>query len=78
MNYSTMTYQEGKKTFNIGDYIQSLASIQYLPSINQYINREKLGLYNGENTQLIMNGWFTHEPKTWIPSQKITPLFISY
>lgn len=73
-----MTYQEGKKTFNIGDYIQSLASIQYLPSINQYINREKLGLYNGENTQLIMNGWFTHEPKTWIPSQKITPLFISF
>lgn len=78
MKYSNMIYLEGKKTFNIGDYIQSLAAQQYLPSIDYYINREELGNFSGDRTKLIMNGWFTHHPKTWIPHPHIDPLFISF
>lgn len=78
MNYATMIYQEGKKTFNIGDYIQSLAARQYIPNVDYYINREELGSFQGDETKLITNGWFTHKPKTWIPHPNIKPLFISF
>ena len=37
-----------------------------------------MGLYDGDNAKVIMNGWFTYKPKTWIPSDKIHPLFVSF
>lgn len=64
--------------FNIGDYIQSLAASQFMPKIDFYINREKLDEYSKDNTRLIMNGWFMHEPTHWPPSPKIQPLFVSF
>ncbi|UTJ05790.1 polysaccharide pyruvyl transferase family protein [Arcobacter roscoffensis] len=78
MKYAIMTYDENKKFFNIGDYIQSLAAKQYLPKIDTYINREELASYKGEKVKLILNGWFTHNTQNWIPSENIEPLFISF
>jgi hypothetical protein len=78
MKYGLLTYLENKRTFNIGDYIQSLAAKQFLPEIDKYINREKLSDYKGEKLKLIMNGWFTHNLKNWLPSENIIPLFISF
>lgn len=78
MKYSVMTYKEGKFKFNIGDYIQSLAAKQFLPDASGYVNREELGKYAGDESKIILNGWFTHEPDTWIPSEKLKPLFISF
>lgn len=78
MSHSVLIYQNTNNTFNVGDYIQSIAASHFLPEINHYINREELGAYKGEKTKLIMNGWFTHEPKTWVPSSDISPLFISF
>lgn len=77
MKYSIMTYAEGDRWFNIGDYIQSLAAKQFLPQVDSYVNRERLGQYNGEKSKIILNGWFTHHPETWIPSSKLDPLFVS-
>lgn len=77
MKYSIMTYMEGDRWFNIGDYIQSLAAKQFLPRVDSYVNREKLGEYQGEQSKIILNGWFTHHPTTWVPSENLTPLFIS-
>jgi len=77
MIYSLMTY-DCKKHFNVGDYIQSLAARQFLPRVDQYINREKLNEYYGPETKLIMNGWFMLHPENWPPSPNINPLFISF
>ena len=78
MKYGLLTYAENQKYFNIGDYIQSLAAKQFLPKIDCYLNREKLADYNGEPIKMIMNGWFTHNTRNWIPSENIKPLFVSF
>ncbi|WP_378188007.1 polysaccharide pyruvyl transferase family protein [Aquimarina sp. W85] len=78
MKYGLLTYVEGKETYNVGDYVQSLAAKQYLPRIDRFLNREKLADYSQENIKLIMNGWFTHNIHHWIPSKEIDPLFVSF
>ncbi len=64
---------------NIGDYIQALASSQFYPHIDGFIDRDKeLNRYDGEECKVIMNGWYMHEPMNWPPSQKIVPLFVAF
>ena len=49
------------KSNNIGDYIQSIAIKQYLPYVNDYIDRDNLSNYNNyDNINLILAGWFCH------------------
>ncbi len=76
MQYGLMTY-DIKKHFNVGDYIQSVAARQFLPRVDQYVNRERLSEYDGPQIKLLMNGWFMHHPRHWPPSSKVTPLFVS-
>lgn len=79
MKYGLMVYDENQKTFNIGDYIQSLAARQFLPHVDYFINRERLGKHKSDEiTKLIMNGWFTHNTKNWVPSKNIAPLLLSF
>jgi len=78
MKYGLLTYDENKKFFNVGDNIQSLAAKQFLPKVDLYLNREKLGDYHGDKVKLIMNGWFTHNIHNWVPSEDIEPTFISF
>ncbi|HEY0045916.1 MAG TPA: polysaccharide pyruvyl transferase family protein [Flavobacterium sp.] len=78
MKYGLLTYKESKQVFNVGDNIQSLAAKQFLPTIDAYINREKLAEYEGERTKVIMNGWFTHNVHNWVPNGNIDPLFVSF
>jgi hypothetical protein len=78
MKFGLLTYEENKKFFNVGDNIQSLAAKQFLPKIDNFLNREKLADYDGEKIKLIMNGWFTHNIHNWVPSENINPLFISF
>jgi len=64
---------------NIGDYIQALASSQFLPHIDGYIDRdEDLKDYNGQPCKVIMNGWYMHNPDNWPPSTLIDPLFVAF
>ena len=76
MKYKLLSV-EGKGVNNIGDYIQALASSQFLPQIDGFINREGLADYDGDECKVIMNGWYMHNPKEWPPSSKIHPLFVS-
>ncbi|WP_430813431.1 polysaccharide pyruvyl transferase family protein [Carboxylicivirga sp. RSCT41] len=78
MKNALLTYQEGKFTYNLGDYVQSLAARQFHADSPFLINREKLNQYDGDKVKLIMNGWFTHNLRNWIPSQDIDPLFVSF
>ena len=78
MKYGLLKYEENSQFFNVGDNIQSLAAKQFLPKVDAYINREKLGAYEGESLKMIMNGWFTHNAAHWVPTDKINPLFVSF
>lgn len=70
---------EATKTINIGDYIQALASSQYYPKIDGFLDRDKdLNTYMGEKAKVIMNGWYMHNPQNWPPSSDIIPLFVAF
>ncbi|WP_168389522.1 polysaccharide pyruvyl transferase family protein [Acinetobacter indicus] len=75
-----LVYKESSAgTFNVGDYIQSIAAQGFLGEVDCYINREEAALYTGNSIKLIMNGWYTHtRNNNWIPSEKIKPLLISF
>jgi hypothetical protein len=78
MKYGLLTYAENKRYFNVGDYIQSLAARQFLPRVDEFVNREALGDYRGGPLKLIANGWFTHNAARWVPAPQIEPLFVSF
>lgn len=78
MKHALLTYQEGERTFNLGDNVQSLAARQFLKKDPIFINRERLYHYKEDEVKLIMNGWFTHNLFNWIPSKAIHPLFVSF
>lgn len=63
---------------NIGDYIQALASSQFLPRVDGFIQREELKDYDGEECKMIMNGWYMHNPKQWPPSKKFILYMLLY
>jgi len=64
--------------FNIGDYVQSIAARQFLPTVDYYLDRERLNEPVGDEVRLIMNGWFMHRPENWPPSFEIKPLFVAF
>lgn len=70
-------------TKNIGDYIQALAAIQFLPDGVKPIllDREHLDTFEIEEEQqvkTVMNAWFMTKPFNFPPSKYITPLFVSF
>ena len=78
MKYKLLSIRgEHLKESNIGDYIQALASSQFLPSIDGFVNREELNSYAGEECKMIMNAWYIHNSNQWPPSDKINPLFVA-
>mgnify|MGYP000512995123 CR=1 FL=1 len=78
MKYGLLKYDENSQFFNVGDNIQSLAAKQFLPKVDEYINREEMASYMGGDVKMILNGWFTHNTTNWVPSLGIKPLFVSF
>ena len=64
---------------NIGDYIQSLAALQYTDGYCCYIEKERIALFNNhEKMKTIMNAWYMWHPDNWPPMEEaINPLLIS-
>jgi hypothetical protein len=63
---------------NIGDYIQSLASEQFIPNKNKiiYLDRDNIK-YNKSFVKIIFNCWYKIKDKVSFP-KNIRPLFISF
>lgn len=81
MEYKLLSVSKNRKLkkINIGDYIQALASSQYYPRIDGFLDRdEDLKNYDDEPCKIIMNGWYMHNPDNWPPSGKIIPLFVAF
>lgn len=65
---------------NIGDYVQSIASRQFIDHLDGYIEQEEANFYYPEDkikARLIMNGWFQWRAENWPPSEYIIPLLVS-
>lgn len=92
-NYGVLCYEykncfRGKKdiynpnTVNLGDYVQSLAAMQYLPKNTNdgytLIDRDSLCEYNGPKVKMIMNGWYFINEKNHVASDKINPLYVAF
>lgn len=59
--------------------MQSLAARQYLPEVNEYLDRDYLNEYDSRDAiKLIMNGWYMAETQNWPPSDSILPLLVSF
>lgn len=65
---------------NIGAYVQSIAQRQFLSDKKTcYVEIEELSSFKSdEKVNVIMNGWFMHNPEAFPPSESINPLFISF
>lgn len=92
MNDNICTYRKGLMTQfpcargrafvckNIGDYVQAVATRQYIDKIDEYIEQEEANQYfpnDKKKIRLIMNGWFQWRSENWPPSEYIYPLLIS-
>lgn len=77
--FGYFTYPDIDDTYNLGDYVQSIAALQHLPREEKalLLNRDDLNNVDVP-VNLIMNGWFTHKPEAWPPSESINPLLISF
>lgn len=72
---------EGAYYGNIGDEIQSLATLRFLPRVDYLIPIDKLHSFRsptGRPVKVVMNGWFSSDPDAWPPSADIEPLFLSF
>lgn len=81
MKYKLLSVRKNNKVkaINIGDYIQALASSQYYPHVDGFLDRdEDLNSYDEEPCKMIMNGWYMHNPQNWPPTEKIIPLFVAF
>ena len=76
MKFGLLVYWDNVR--NIGEYIQSLAALPFLPKLDQFLNKETLSIFSGEEHKLILNGWFMHYPQNWPPNSRINPLIISF
>lgn len=62
---------------NLGDCIQALAAKQFMPEADTYIDRDRLGLYQGKPVNMIMNAWYRLWRKNRIFAPQIHPLMVS-
>ena len=75
-------YARGRKFVckNIGDYVQAVATKQFVNPIDAYVEQEEANVYfpeDEEKIRLIMNGWFQWRAENWPPSKFVYPLLIS-
>lgn len=63
---------------NIGDDIQSIAAMRFLPRIDEYIHRDRMDKYRSSiKTKVIMNAAWMLEPWHMPPSDDVEPLLTS-
>lgn len=82
MAYGVIIVNEKQSpTFNLGDYVQALAALQYLPNGENpfYIERDNLSDFHKDtDVKVIMNGWWMEEPDNFPPTECILPLYRSF
>ncbi|MEG0291410.1 MAG: polysaccharide pyruvyl transferase family protein [Anaerovoracaceae bacterium] len=70
-----------KNNINIGDDIQALATSYFLPSVDYFIDREKINEFVSDDEEpvaVLMNAWYMWAKWHWPPSKYIVPKFIGF
>ncbi len=68
MKFAAFYYRQST---NLGDEIQSIAADRFLPKVDLRVNRDSMAVTElGEPHLAIMNGWYSHFPKTCFPPTK--------
>lgn len=79
--YSVLTYESDiyikRNWINLGDYVQSTAAKQFLPSVDAFIPRDHMNAYQGDPVKMIMNAWYMDLPENFPPAESINPLYVS-
>jgi Polysaccharide pyruvyl transferase len=76
--YAALNYYPFR-TNNLGDEIQTIAALRFLPRVDAWVQRELLDEFSSEEPhKIILNGWFLHCPEHWPPSPSLRPLIISF
>jgi hypothetical protein len=76
IKYAALSYSG---TTNLGDEIQTIAALRFLPRVDAWVDRERLDEFSSSTPhKIILNGWFLHRPEHWPPSQCLRPLIISF
>ena len=75
MKFGTWVYEHST---NVGDEVQSIANIQYLPRIDYFLARDDPMRYGKfPNITIISNGWFSTNKKWNLPSN-FHPIFVAF
>lgn len=74
--YENEIYKK-RNWINLGDYVQSTAAKQFIPSCNSFISRDHMNSYSGDLVKMIMNAWYMDIPENFPPSKNINPLYVS-
>ena len=79
MKYGLLVTSPVANTKNIGDYMQSLAAMQFLPDEFVYVEKENVSKFRSdESIKVILNGWFMWHPENWPPQERnLIPLLTS-
>jgi hypothetical protein len=66
-------------TTNLGDEIQTIAAMRFIPRVDAWVDRERLDEFRSwRDHRIILNGWFLHRPDHWPPAINLKPLIISF
>lgn len=76
MKFGVISSLYNDKESNLGDDIQAIAAGRFLPSVDIYLDREKLNSYT-DKIFTIINGWYIHNTDAFPPSRSITPIIIT-
>ena len=79
MKYGLLVTSPVSDYKNIGDYVQSLAALQFMPRVDNYVEKEKVSseIAADEPVKTIMNAWYMWNPQNWPPNDQIEPLLTS-
>lgn len=80
--YPFLNSGKDSDTKNMGDYVQTIAGMQYFPHIDEYVERDAISdFYPSEDNSIpvkvIMNAWWMWNYDKWPPAKIIDPLPIS-
>jgi hypothetical protein len=76
MKFASFSYS---RSCNIGDEIQSIATMNLLPRVDLFVERDALDeVAEPEAVAVVMNGWFSDAPEHWPPAACVRPIFVGF
>ena len=78
--YGTLSYntRAGVPAYNLGDEMQCFPGLQYLPFVDNFVERDKLKASSGNNTiTAFFNAYWAASGFSWPPPSNIDPILLS-